>query len=96
MAEARDDEPSGAGSLMDTTDEELINSLRDRLSALETKTVFQEQSLKEMNFWLFQHQQTIEILEGTVKLLKEKVKDFPNGPGDSSEQDQTAPHYIHR
>ncbi|OHD13743.1 MAG: hypothetical protein A2Z96_04925 [Spirochaetes bacterium GWB1_48_6] len=77
-------------------DEEGQKNLLDRMSALELKTVFQDETLKEMNFWLFQHQQTIESLEKTVILLKDKLKDIQSGEGDSPEEPQSAPHYTHR
>ena len=65
-----------------------------RIIELEIKTAYQEDLLQELNKIVGQHQQQIDRLEATCRLLNERIKSLSaEGGGGAENIEELPPHY---
>jgi SlyX protein len=65
----------------------------NRIIELEIKTAYQEDLLQALNNIVGQHQQKIDRLEATCRLLNERIKSLSVEGGSSENIDEVPPHY---
>ena len=63
-----------------------------RITELETKLAYQEDTLQTLNDIVYQQQQQIDQLQKTCKHLLERIRCLPD-PDNEIQIDETPPHY---
>ena len=64
-----------------------------RLSEMETRLAFQENTLQELNDALISQQQQIELLQGMLQEMHRRVEDLANSRPAESGKEPPPPHY---
>jgi SlyX protein len=64
----------------------------ERITDLETRSAFQEQSFEELSAVVATQMRQIDKLESKLKTLQEKVES-PGAPGSDAPQNDPPPHY---
>ena len=64
----------------------------ERITDLETRSAFQEQSFEELSAVVADQMRQFEKLEAKLRSLQEKV-DSPGAPGSDAPQNDPPPHY---
>ena len=68
--------------------------MESRITELEMKLTFQEQTVDELNKVVYEQQKEIEQLKAAVNLLKEQLKSLTDtGPGQNPADEKPPPHY---
>ena len=73
--------------------DDTMHFLEQRLDALESRTVFQEDIIEQLSEELALHQVKISELKEQLKLMANRIKDVGNEPSGADEIEPPPPHY---
>ncbi len=71
----------------------MVNALEQRLDALESRTVFQEDIIDQLSDELALHQTKISELKEQIKLMATRIKDAGSMGSGKEEIEPPPPHY---
>jgi len=72
---------------------EEINILEDRINALESRNIFQDDVIEQLSTELAVHQNQIAELKEQIQLVANRLKDAGNLPSDKDNIEPPPPHY---
>ena len=70
-----------------------INLLEDRINALESRNIFQDDVIEQLSTELAVHQNQIAELKEQIQLVANRLKDAGNLPSDNDNIEPPPPHY---
>ena len=70
-----------------------MNNIEDRLINIETKLIFQEDTIEKLNMVIIKQQNQIALLEQKLSQLNIKVKEEIQNNNDADPQYEIPPHY---
>jgi SlyX protein len=73
--------------------DDMVNALEQRLDALESRTVFQEDIIDQLSDELALHQTKISELKEQIKLMATRIKDAGSMEAGKDEIEPPPPHY---
>jgi len=69
------------------------NLLEDRINALESRNIFQDDVIEQLSTELAVHQNQIAELKEQIQLVANRLKDAGNLPSDNDNIEPPPPHY---
>ena len=70
-----------------------IASLEERINALETRNLFQEDTIEQLSDELAVHQTQLVELKEQIQIVANRLKDAGNMPSNKEEIEPPPPHY---
>lgn len=70
-----------------------VDQLEERIDALESRNVFQDDVIEQLSGELAAHQSEISDLKHQIQLVANRIKDAANLSGDAEQVEPPPPHY---
>ncbi len=72
---------------------EILTELMNKLELVETRQVFQEDTIESLNKEIIQQQQDIQNLEIKINILEERIKEAATASPETQQEEPPPPHY---